>query len=192
MFRLDNILEKWAQMYKPIAHDPNNQKNRRFFRIDIDYGSSEWVNNFNLAPSPAMAYCTQVDGRLEQTGNISYQHRLLFMVKQKIGADLKKTSAKSDLDAADCKFYAQDICLDCIAFLGQLKKEASTNFKSTTNPLLKEFAKITDCEQLKGLDIKSAVWATIPMRYSGWWICELDLTQVVQRPTCIVNEKYNI
>lgn len=193
MFRFDNILERWAQLYKPISHNPDNVRKHAFFRIDIDYRDGEWIKNFNLAPSPCMAYSTQVDGMLQQNGLASYQHRIVFLVKQNLGNDLKKTNAKSDLDAAECKFYANDLTIDLLAFLQRLKKAAMGGFRGVEkDAVLSPFAKITDASALHGLQIGSANWATIPVRYNGWWLCELDIVQVVERPLCIVPEKYSV
>lgn len=189
MFRLDNILEKWAAMYKPISHNADDKDKHGFYRIDIDYRDGEWIKNFDRASSPCMAYGTQVDGMLQGNGNISYQHRIIFLVKQNLGGTTK-TNADRDLDAAECKFFANDMTLDLLAFLQRLKKAASNDFRGLADPVLLPFSKITDSSAMRGLQIETANWATIPVRYNGWWICELDIIQIVQRPLCIVNEKY--
>lgn len=196
MFRLDNILERWCTIYKPISHDPTTKdvKRHAFFRSDVNYANTEWLKALPLAKSPAMIYSTSVDGLLQKNGLASYQHRILVVVKQNLGSKgLQRTNSDTDLDAAECKFYANDIVIDLLAFLQKLKKAACNNFRGIADgDVLSQFAKIEDAEMLRGLQLDNVSWATIPMVYNGWWICEVDVLQVVQRPLCIVPDKYNI
>ena len=194
MFRLDNILEQWAKDYKLVAHDPDVKHNHRaFFRCEVDYRSDEWIKNLPLVSSPSVGYCTQVDGMV-QGSTISYQHRILFMVKQNLGG-MTTTQAQRDNDATECKVLGNDMALDCLAFLSLLKKAAMNNFHGLTHeqagfalPYHQKFD-ITPCA---GLQIESANWATIPKMYNAWWVCELNIVQLVQRPLCVENAKYNL
>lgn len=193
MFRLDNILEQWAKDYKLVAHDPDVKHNHRaFFRCEVDYRSDEWIKNLPLVSSPSVGYCTQVDGMV-QGSTISYQHRILFMVKQNLGG-MTVTQAQRDNDATECKVLGNDMALDCLAFLSLLKKAAMNNFHGLTHeqagfalPYHQKF----DIAPCAGLQIESANWATIPKMYNAWWVCELNIVQLVQRPLCVENAKYN-
>lgn len=193
MFRLDNILEQWAKDYKLVAHDPDVKHNHRaFFRCEVDYRSDEWIKNLPLVSSPSVGYCTQVDGMV-QGSTISYQHRILFMVKQNLGG-MTVTQAQRDNDATECKVLGNDMALDCLAFLSLLKKAAMNNFHGLTHeqavfvlPYHKQF----DIAPCAGLQIESANWATIPKMYNAWWVCELNIVQLVQRPLCVETAKYN-
>ena len=122
MFRLDNILERWAELYKLTSNGGDGGKRRTFFRTEVDYRSDEWIKNLPLVSSPSVGYCTQIDGMV-QGSVISYQHRILFMVKQNLGG-MATTQAQRDMDASDCKVLGNDMALDCLAFLSLLKKAA--------------------------------------------------------------------
>ena len=194
MFRLDNILEQWAKDYKLVAHDPDVKHNHRaFFRCEVDYRSDEWIKNLPLVSSPSVGYCTQVDGMV-QGSTISYQHRILFMVKQNLGG-MTLRRAHRDNDGTECKVLGNDMALDCLAFLSLLKKAAMNNFHGLTHeqagfvlPYHKQF----DIASCAGLQIESANWATIPKMYNAWWVCELNIVQLVQRPLCVETAKYNL
>lgn len=194
MFRLDNILEQWAKDYKLVAHDPDVKHNHRaFFRCEVDYRSDEWIKNLPLVSSPSVGYCTQVDGMV-QGSTISYQHRILFMVKQNLGG-MTTTQAQRDNDATECKVLGNDMALDCLAFLSLLKKAAMNNFHGLTHEqagFVLPYHQKFDIAPCAGLQIESANWATIPKMYNAWWVCELNIVQLVQRPLCVENAKYNL
>ena len=47
MFRLDNVLEKWAEVYEPLKHDPAAKaKHKTFFRISMIDGQSYFIRNY--------------------------------------------------------------------------------------------------------------------------------------------------
>ena len=78
MFRLDNLLEQWATVYRPLSHTPGAKSDHRtFFRIGMIDQNSEFIRNFATTPSPAMAYATHIDAELAAHGlRISQSERL--------------------------------------------------------------------------------------------------------------------
>jgi len=95
MFRLDNILEQWATIYKPLAHDPSaKSKHRTFFRISMIDAQSYFVRNFNTQPSPAMAHATHVDAEVEKNPKfVTYRHVIYFLMQR-----WRKTRSSSPTD----------------------------------------------------------------------------------------------
>lgn len=181
MFRFDEILERWATAYKPISHraDPT-QKHTAFYRINTINADSQFVRNFAQACSPAMAYATLVDAHQQENNTVVYVHTIYFLVKQR-SQGMGKTAIQDDMEATECKYMANGYVLDLLAFLRQMKAKAQRG----------ELADKEAARCLRGFNLDTAEWATIPMKYNGWWICGLTLEQTVTEPQCIVSERYN-
>jgi hypothetical protein len=64
MFRLDNLLERWAELYTPLSHTKDGRKS--FFRIGMIDANSYFVRNFNTCPPSCMAYATHVDAEINK------------------------------------------------------------------------------------------------------------------------------
>ena len=195
MFRLDNILEYWAQHYRPLSHDPiRAHKHCTFFRVGMIDGNSEFVRNFNVTPSPAMAYVTHIDGELEEQNPkvTNYRHVIYFMVKQAAGT-LSKTAATDEMSATDARFFADEMVQDLLAYLFNLKAMVNGKYfpKDVPGSIIppQPFDKLTQ-EGLRGLQLEKANWATLPMMFSGWHVCGLTLYQVAPRDLCIKPNKY--
>lgn len=203
MFRLDNILESWAVAYKPLSHDISDEKGRRtFYRIDTINNNNEFVQNYNLADSPCMAYSTLIDASLSRTNKkyISYRHVIYFMVKQEPPASFAKTLANDSLEATEAKFYADILVQDLLAFLYALKSACGQTIHGTAKKeeeesiVYKILATLPEDDRrgVAGLQLDGAEWGTFPARYNHWWICGLEIEQLVPRNLCVVEERYNI
>ena len=195
MFRLDNILEYWAQHYRPLSHDPiRAHKHCTFFRVGMIDGNSEFVRNFNVTPSPAMAYVTHIDGELEEQNPTvtNYRHVIYFMVKQAAGT-LSKTAATDEMSATDARFFADEMVQDLLAYLFNLKAMVNGKYfpKDVPGSIIppQPFGKLTQ-EGLRGLQLEKANWTTLPMMFNGWHVCGLTLYQVAPRELCIKPNKY--
>ena len=198
MFRFDQLLEEWATRYKPLSHDPAaDAKQKAFYRIDTINNNNEFVQSYNIAHSPCMAYSTLIDASLAR-GNgkiISYRHSIYFMVKQEPPKRNAKTTINDALEATEAKFDADELVQDLLAFLFALKDElknpqAGANGKSS---IVRQIAKCLSPEERKafaGLNLETAEWGTMPVRYNGWWICGLEIEQLAPRSLCIVEERY--
>ena len=199
MFRLDNILERWAQDYQPLSHDPRRgSKHRTFFRISVIDGNSEFVRNLSTTPSPAMAYATHPDGEIAQhnANANSYRHVIYFMVKPETGT-LSKNLATDDLAATDARFMCNDLVEELLAYLGVLKRMAGGKLPQTDMADIynRNFALIPaeDREGLRGLQLDAANWSTLPLpngTLNGWQICGLTLEQITPRHLCTTPSKY--
>lgn len=198
MFRLDNILEYWAQHYRPLSHDPiRAHKHCTFFRISMIDGNSEFMRNFNTTPSPAMAYATHLDAEIsEQKPKIAnYKHAIYFMAKQAAGT-LSKTAATDEMGATEARFYTDEMAQDLLAYLFALK--AMVNGKSFPKDVPADiippqpFDKLTQ-EGLRGLQLEKANWGTLPVPngyFNGWHICGMTLYQLAPRELCLTPNKY--
>ena len=106
-----------------------------------------------------------------------------------------ETQAQRDNDATECKVLGNDMALDCLAFLSLLKKAAMNNFHGLNHEqvgFVLPYHQKFDIAPCAGLQIESANWATIPKMYNAWWVCELNIVQLVQRPLCVETAKYNV
>ena len=197
MFRLDDILEHWATLYRPLSHTPGAKSDHRtFFRIAMIDQNSEFVRNFTTTPSPAMAYATHIDAELaaQNPKAITYRHVIYFMVKQQAGT-LSKTQATDELSATEARFLCDDLVQDLLAFLFALKGMAGGKTPPADDTVLSGFsAEITTetREGLRGLQLDQAHWGTLPVMLNGWQICGLTIEQITPRRLCLTPSRYNI
>ena len=105
MFRLDNLLEKWASIYSPLANACGCGTSQNFFRIDRIGGDNAFARNFNTAPSPAMAVPTNIDAEMgDNPKQVVYHHGIYIMVKQaSAAANMPTTNHADEREASDCK-----------------------------------------------------------------------------------------
>lgn len=172
IFRVDNYLEQWAQVYKPISHDPTRgSRDKRFYRMDSITRLEEFLANMAQAKSPSMAVVTQMDGAVEGSSNkfMRYTHRIFFMVKQTDTNALR--SVIDELGAADAKAEGQELAQDLLAWFYEDKNKN---------------------KELAGLDFSTATVFSVPQKFNGWWPTELVIEHVVPRDLCINKEKYNL
>lgn len=204
MFRLDNLLEQWATIYRPLSHTPGAKSDHRtFFRIGMIDQNSEFIRNFATTPSPAMAYATHIDAELaaQNPKAISYRHVIYFMVKQQAGT-LSKTQATDELSATEARFHTDDMVQDLLAYLFALKAvvggkrisdDQQTVLDATGVPLdfiygMDQFSR----ECWRGMKLDEAHWGTLPSMLNGWQLCGLTIEQLQPRELCIVQSRYNI
>lgn len=190
MFRLDNVLEQWATIYRPLKHDPAAKSIRRtFFRISMIDAQSYFVRNFNTQPSPCMAYATHVDAEMEKTSKfINYRHVVYFLVKQQNAAG--KTDVTDEMAAAEARYDTDDMVQDLLAFLSQMQTAANNGQMKLkvgehTFPITKD-----ERQGWRGLQINEAHWGTLPTHFNGWQICGLTIEQLQPRQLCITPTKY--
>jgi len=184
MFRLDNFLEKWATIYKPLSHDPSaDAKHKTFYRIDRLGGDNTFARNFNTAHSPCMAFPTAIDAKMGRIpSQIVYHHGFYFMSKQS-SASLGKLNHSADLDAADCKAELNDLAQALLAWLYAERKRATD--PATLNNYTQE-----ERIALQGLDLEHAEWWTVPELYNGWWVLGIEFDRTESRTLCVKPEDY--
>lgn len=169
-FRMDEYLEAWAQIYKPLLHNPKRgSADKRFFRMDSINRLEDFAVSLTKVKSPAMGVVTQIDASLDghQARFLRYTHRAFFFVKQAVPS--AGQGIVDELSAAEAKVEGQNLALDLLAYLENDKK---TNLR------------------LKGLDIDTATIFTVPQKFNGWWPTEFVIEQLVPRTLCVNPEKY--
>ena len=208
MFRLDNILERWAELYAPLRHNGTTTPGasasgvrQSFFRISMIDANSYFVRNFNLVPSSCCAYVTHVDAELAQQNPkaISYRHVIYMLCKQTPGT-LSKTAITDDLAATEARFQTDAMVQDLLAVLFTIKgivggktppPSALSGLPAEVLAFLRDTAADPDYrEGLRGLHLDEAHWGTLPMMFNGWQICGLTLEQTVPRLLCVNPERY--
>lgn len=196
MFRLDNILERWAELYTPLSHIT---KKPTFFRISMIDADSYFVRNYNKMSGACMAYATHIDAELAKQNPkaITYRHVIYFLVKQPAGT-LSKTSITDEEGATEARFKTDDMVQDLLAVLWVMKSAAGG--KSLPSPgggpdvmkfISDTVADAQYADGLRGLQLDGAHWGTLPMMFNGWQVCGLTIEQVTPRMLCINAEKYD-
>ena len=198
MFRLDNILEGWAEKYSPLQH--NAVTNKTFFRIGMIDAQSWFIRHFADQPSPCMAYVTHVDAEVmkQNPKQLSYRHVVYFLIKQQNAQG--KTDVQDEMAATEARFKTDDMAQDLIAFLQAVKDEANgkhlTPLEQKTLPDdLKAFIVNTAAdaqyrEGFRGLQLDSVHWGTLPTPISGWQLLGMSLEQIAPRRLCVNAERY--
>lgn len=182
--RFDNILEHWAEIYRPISHNPaKGSKQKAFYRIDTINTQNEFVRNVNTAASPALAYSSLIDAELRgsQKG-VHYRHTMYFLAKQP-QVSLAKSAKQDDDNASALKFEMDEWVNDLITWLSVVRRTGLC-------PITQQRFSDVDIQALRGLDIDNASWATVPMMYNGWWVLGLEIDQYAPRSLCVVEERY--
>lgn len=199
MFRLDNLLERWAEIYTPLSHTKDGRKS--FFRISMIDANSYFVRNFNTCPSSCMAYATHVDAEINKQNpkQLTYRHVIYFMQKQPVGT-LDKTQITDELGATESRFSTDDMTQDLLAVLTAMRscvngKGVPQNLLGDEYKEIREFIQQTANdpdyhEGLRGLHIDEAHWGTLPTMFNGWQICGLTIEQTVSRLLCVNQERY--
>lgn len=195
MERIDKIFEQWARIYKPLSHsaDPT-QKHKTFYRVDTLNAENEFVRNVNTAASPCMAHSTLVDAKLLSNNDkiISYLHTEYFLIKQRTVGN--RTTFKSDDEAAtECKVDLAEICEDFMAFLQALNSAANKGLPSLTIGTTEDGVFLITGNirnTLRGIDLTTCQWGSLPQFKSGWWIFAFQFEVKQPRPLCISTVKY--
>ena len=197
MFRLDNILERWAELYTP---DKDKKEHPAFFRLSMIDANSYFVRNYNMLGGACVAHATHVNAEVNKQNpkQINYRHAVYFLVKQQNAQG--KTDATDEDAATEARFLTDDMAQDLLAVLNAMK--GVVNGKSLPEELLKpEAAEIRafiertarDPEYAKGfrgLHTEEALWGTLPPMFNGWQICGMTLEQTAPRLLCVNPERY--
>ncbi len=206
MFRLDNILERWAELYKPLSHNSLSSGSsvgvkKSFFRISMIDAQSYFVRNYNMMDGVAMAYATHIDAELERQNPkaVTYRHIIYFLSKQQNA--LGKTDVTDEDAATEARFLTDDMVQDLLAVLWAMK--GVVNGKSLPSIQggagggsdIATFIEQTAAdpqyrEGLRGLQLEQAHWGTLPAQISGWQLCGLTIEQVAPRLLCVNPERY--
>lgn len=178
------ILEEWAELYKPISHNPDKgSKQRAFYLIKAINMDNAFMRAQNTAKSPCMAYSIIIDAEV-QNHVVNYQHIVYFMSRATQRSLAK--NAKSDEDLGiDQQQLMDGFAQDLLAYLTELKRTGK-------NPVTgRIYDKLTQLA-LQGLQIEKCSWASNPgvVRYGEWHLLGLKIEQNVPISRCINKEKY--
>ena len=198
MFRLDNLLERWAELYTP---DDKKKEHPSFFRISMIDANSYFVRNFNTLGNACIAYATHVDAEVnnQDPKQINYRHVVYFLVKQPAGT-LSKTQITDELGATESRFSTDNMAQDLLAVLYAMKgcvggKSLPKYLQAKEAAEIRAFIQQTAAdpeysEGLRGMNLDEAHWGTLPTMFNGWQICGLTLEQTVPRLLCVNPERY--
>lgn len=184
--RLDEILEHWAEIYTPISHDPTKGSPKKaFYRIKTVNMENELMRNQNRASSPCLCYSVIIDAEARSARTISYQHTLYFMARAKSRALAKEAKNNEDL-GADAQLLMDEMARDLLSYLQYIKVNGK-------DPITEEKYDPHTINTLRGLNLDSVNWATIPVvvKYGEWHILGMQIEQLVPVTPCFSVQKYN-
>ena len=199
MFRLDNLLERWAELYTPLSHNSVSAGSasgakKSFFRIGMIDAQSYFVRNYNMMNGCCMAYATHVDAESEKNSKfITYRHVIYFLKKQE--NDPQKTDVTDELAATDARYDTDEMVQDLIAFLREMQTAANNGANGVTVTGLsgaEHFFPITKDERQswRGMKLDAVSWGTIPPLITGWQLCGITIEQLQPCLLCIHTNKY--
>ena len=205
MFRLDHILERWAELYTPLSHNSASSGSpagarKSFFRIGMIDAQSYFVRNYNMMNGCCMAYATHVDAELAQQNPkaVSYRHVIYFLAKQQNAQG--KTDVTDEDAATEARFLTDDMVQDLLAVLWAMKgvvngKSLPATVVSGLPADVLQFIEQTArdpeyAEGLRGLQLEQAHWGTLPTVFNGWQLCGLTIEQVAPRLLCVNPNRY--
>ena len=205
MFRLDNLLERWAELYTPLSHNSASGGSaagarKTFFRIGMIDAQSYFVRNYNMMHGCCMAYATHVDAELAQQNPkaVSYRHVIYFLAKQQNAQG--KTDVTDEDAATEARFLTDDMAQDLLAVLWAMKgmvggkslpASAVGGLPADVMQFIEQTARDPEyAEGLRGLQLEQAHWGTLPGVFNGWQLCGLTIEQTVPRLLCVNQERY--
>ena len=169
---LSTILEKWAQLYKPISHDPKRgSKDKAYYEIKTINQDSEFV---------------LVDAEMNSTKVVNYRHTIYFMSRAKTRS-LAKNAKQDDELGTDQQLLMDDMVQDLIQYLRDLKHYGRC-------PITGETYDTPTMLSLRGLSLDKCEWGSLPVKYAEWHLMELSIDQDQPLPAigCINKEKYHL
>ena len=217
MFRLDNLLERWAELYRPLSHNSApagslqgkatqgssaaSGAKKSFFRIGMIDAQSYFMRNFAAMGGACMAYATHVDAEInkQNTKALSYRHVIYFLIKQPAGT-LATNQVTDEIGPTEARFQTDDMVQDLLAVLFAMKgcaggKTIPATVLGSSSSEVRAFIEDTASdpayrEGLRGLQLEEAHWGTLPPVLNGWQICGLTIEQIAPRLLCVNQERY--
>ena len=180
MFRLDEVLERWATIYKPMQHNPSaaaKVEDKAFFLTDRLADENEFTRNFAKLKKPCVLYCSTIDAQLSKDNHkaVSYQYNFYLLAKQQ-GANY----AQDDQGAANVKVDLNEMMLDLLAWLFEERAKAESDLTLSKD----------ERNGWKGLRLEQTAWWSAPRFKNGWWIIGVEIEGIDPRKLCVNPEKY--
>lgn len=195
MFRLDLLLEKWTEIYKPTHHNPlatAKPEEKAYFTIDRFDLQNEWQRTFNVLTKPGLLYCTTIEAQLakDKPRYVVYERNFYLVMKQR-----PSRSPQTDEEGKhQAKIGLDEMCLDLLAYLFLLQDVANGRLlpKDTPQALRDIVAALTpdDVQGLKGLRLDDTQWWSAPEYKNGWWVLGVELESLEPRRLCVLPERY--
>lgn len=184
VFRFDNILENWAEIYKPLSHDPKaGSKDCTYYRIRTIDTQNTFMRNQNTAKTPCMAYSVLIDAESTSAKTISYLHTIYFMTKTH--SSLAKTPRQDDMQIADMQLLMDEMVQDLLAYLYDLRHNGRC-------PITGRELSAEEKTAIRGLQLEKSEWASLPVKFADFWVLSLQIEQTMQHSTCINPEVYKV
>ena len=172
--RIDNLIEQWATIYKPILHDPKKgSKQRRFFRFDSLDKAIDVTSSFTGFKTPVCGVVTQFDGM--SRGKLMELEVIVFIFTKQ--AAPRSNASDAELTAADAKYLGADIANDLWVWLREQKRLHGTSPKD-------------EMYWLNGMDLDNIAIMSYPVMLNDWWPTTLEIKLNVPRQTCVDESKY--
>lgn len=178
------ILEKWAQLYKPIGHNPEKgSKDKAFYLIRTINDNSEFVRNQNTVKSPCMAYSVIIDAEGTNSAVINYEHNIYFLLRGK-ATSLNKSARQDEELFMNAQMTLDDFVQDLLSYLARLKHTGRC-------PITGQQYDAPTMQALAGLQIDKANWLSLDSKYAEWHVMGLSIEQNCARNmNCINTELY--
>lgn len=195
MLRLDNLLERWTEIYAPMQHNPSDSarpEEKAFFLIDRWAEQNEFQRTFNLLQKPSLIYCTTIEAQLadNKPKQVEYQYNWYLAIKQRQSAN----PVIDDDGARMAKLDLNDMMIDLLAYLFTLSDFASGRKlpKDTPQSVLDITATLTveDIQGIRGLRLEKTSWWSAPAYKNGWWLMGVELEGLDPRQLCIIPDRY--
>ena len=199
MFRLDDIIERWAELYRPLSH-VEKDKERTFFRIGQLNAENYFMRNFSSQKSPCMAYVTHYKSEVSKRNDKvdTTPHLIYILVRQE--NQKGKNNVTDERAVTDTRYKAVDIAEDLRAFLRVLRslasgKALSTEQKASLSPAMLQFISETvgdpqNINGIRGIQIDTVQIQTLPVALNGWHIAAVDFERYEPQRLCLNGEKY--
>lgn len=185
---ISDVLEHWAQIYKPLSHDPLSKKleDKSFFRIRYIDLENIFSRNANMIHSPCMLYSVLSTGEFQSAGKMEVSHQVWFLTKVK---DTAQTLGR--YDGQQIERASEDLmeyCKDLVSWFVEIKRKGKcpiTGRSFAEDPVI--------ATELQSIDITSFSCGLIGELYSGQWLVagvDWKSIQPLYKFDCVKNGKY--
>lgn len=160
-----NILEHWAEIYKPLSHKADSQKleEQSFFRIRYIDLENIFQRNANVIHSPCMLLSVATTGALKSAKQSEVTHQVWMLCKIK---DTAQTLGRFDgLRLEQTANELLEYCEDLAAWLVEVKR---TQQCPVSGRSFKADAQLA--AELAAIDLASVSYGVMPDIYSGQWL----------------------
>lgn len=185
--KLHEIIEEWAEKFKPINHQPTVKNGTAFYLIDSLNTENGFVRNHNVCKSPCMAYSTVIDAELASAGKaVDRQVVIYLLARQPASTQSLKSIARNDEETElDIKLMLDGYVQELLNYLAAIKRTGK-------NPITEEQYDDETLREVKYLQLDQAKWGSLPEKFESWWVVGMEMIQLVPRNTCVTTSSYTV